>query len=59
MLLVISAVRVASWGGGNKLFATASDPFNSREFGLVSIFEFPTPEILAESKLTMLFPIGL
>jgi len=42
------AVRVVAWGEGNKLFATASDPFNSREFGLVSIFEFPSPDVLSE-----------
>jgi translation initiation factor 3 subunit I len=35
------AVRSVSWGDGSSLFATASDPFNSREQGLISIFEFP------------------
>jgi translation initiation factor 3 subunit I len=36
------AVRSVSWGDGSSLFATASDPFNSREQGLISIFEFQT-----------------
>jgi len=35
------AVRSVVWGDGAKIFATASDPFTSREQGLISIFEFP------------------
>jgi translation initiation factor 3 subunit I len=36
-----SAVRSVVWGEGSRLFATASDPFTSREQGSISIFEFP------------------
>lgn len=42
-----SAVRAVSWSEGNNLFATASDPFRSGEFGAIAIFEFPDSKALA------------
>lgn len=39
---IFSAVRSVTWGDGCSIFATASDPFNTREQGLISVFEFPT-----------------
>jgi translation initiation factor 3 subunit I len=42
------AVRCVSWGEGNQIFATASDPFTTRERGCISIFEFPSEDVLAE-----------
>ncbi|CAM9093743.1 unnamed protein product, partial [Ectocarpus fasciculatus] len=39
------AVRCVSWSEGNQLFATASDPFTTRERGCISIFEFPSEEV--------------
>ena len=36
-----SAVRAVSWGEGSRNFVTSSDPFTSREQGLISIFDFP------------------
>lgn len=41
MVYVFSAVRSVAWGDSSHLFATASDPFTSREKGLISIFDFP------------------
>jgi hypothetical protein len=43
-----SAVRAVAWGDGHQLFATASDPFRAGELGLISIFDFPSSEMLAE-----------
>lgn len=43
------AVRAVSWGDGNHIFATASDPFTTRERGCISIFDFPSADILATS----------
>jgi translation initiation factor 3 subunit I len=40
-LILCRAVRSVVWGDGSKIFATASDPFTSREHGLISIFDFP------------------
>lgn len=37
------------WGDGKSLFATASDPFTSRDLGIISIFEFPREDQLFES----------
>jgi translation initiation factor 3 subunit I len=34
-------VRACKWGDGNELFATASDPFTSRDFGFINIFTCP------------------
>lgn len=42
-------MRAVSWGEGSHVFATASDPFTSRERGLISIFEFPKDDGLALS----------
>jgi translation initiation factor 3 subunit I len=36
-------VRSCVWSEGKKLFATASDPFHSRDLGNISIFTFPDP----------------
>eukprot|EP01038_Epipyxis_sp_PR26KG_P005558 gene5558-7680_t len=41
-------VRSVKWGDGNQAFATASDPFTSRDLGSISIFEFPTADVLQE-----------
>lgn len=35
------AVRCVAWGEGTDVFATASDPFTSRDLGTISIFNFP------------------
>mmetsp|Transcript_32334 Transcript_32334/g.30846 ORF Transcript_32334/g.30846 Transcript_32334/m.30846 type:complete len:361 (-) Transcript_32334:213-1295(-) len=40
-------VRSVAWGEGSNIFATASDPFHTRDFGAISIFEFPTKEELS------------
>jgi translation initiation factor 3 subunit I len=40
------------WGDGSSLFATASDPFTSRERGIISIFDFPTPDVLVDAEIT-------
>lgn len=40
------AVRAVAWGEGNDYFATASDPFTSRELGVISIFTFPSEVVL-------------
>jgi hypothetical protein len=48
--LCFSVVRACTWGEGSKYFATASDPFNTREFGSISIFEFPSDDVLSERK---------
>jgi translation initiation factor 3 subunit I len=40
------AVRAVAWGESNKLFATAADPFHSRERGCINIFDFPTEDML-------------
>ena len=45
------AVRAVSWGEGNQLFATAADPFYTREVGAISIFEFPSHEVLSTGRL--------
>ena len=47
------AVRAVSWGEGNQLFATAADPFHTREVGAISIFEFPSQEVLSTGKLAV------
>eukprot|EP01039_Chlorochromonas_danica_P000142 gene144-150_t len=39
-------VRAVKWGDGSQFFATASDPFTSREQGFISIYEFPTEDVL-------------
>lgn len=41
-------VRAVKWGDGSQYFATASDPFTSRDLGSISIFENPSPESLTE-----------
>lgn len=40
-LALISVVRACKWGDGNELFATASDPFTSRDLGFINIFTCP------------------
>ena len=47
---LLSAVRATQWGEGTRFFATASDPFTSREEGFISIFEFPDENNLLECK---------
>eukprot|EP01041_Mallomonas_annulata_P003472 gene3472-6913_t len=42
-------VRVVAWGEGTKVFATISDPFHSRDQGVISIFEFPSEDVLMEA----------
>lgn len=41
-------VRSVKWGDGSQFFATAADPFTSRDLGTISIFQFPTPDSLTE-----------
>lgn len=48
VLLNHSVVRSVKWGDGSQFFATAADPFTSRDLGTISIFEFPTEEQLSE-----------
>lgn len=48
-------VRAVKWGDGSQYFATASDPFTSRDLGSISIFKFPEPEDLTACKLTIAF----
>ena len=43
-------MRAVSWSDGNNLFATASDPFKSDEFGLISIYDFPSNELLSTAQ---------
>ena len=43
------AVRSVKWGDGRKYFATASDPFTSRDLGCITIFEFPSEDKLFEA----------
>eukprot|EP01032_Pedospumella_encystans_P014948 gene14949-17143_t len=45
-------VRSVKWGDGSQFFATAADPFTSRDLGTISIFEFPTEEQLQEVPST-------
>ena len=46
------AVRAVAWGEGTKYFATASDPFHTRELGAISIFNFPSKQVLSEATVT-------
>jgi translation initiation factor 3 subunit I len=39
-------VRSVKWGDGSQNFATAADPFTSRDLGTINIFRFPNPEDL-------------
>ena len=39
-------VRSIKWGEGSKNFATASDPFTSRDLGAISVFQFPEEDDL-------------
>lgn len=41
-------VRAVKWGDANQFFATASDPFTTREQGFISVYEFPTPDMLVD-----------
>jgi hypothetical protein len=41
-------VRAVKWGDGSQFFATAADPFTSRDLGTISIFQFPTPDQLVD-----------
>ena len=44
------AVRACSWGESTRHFATASDPFHSRDLGCINIFDFPTEDSLEERR---------
>ena len=44
------AVRSVTWAEGTHFFATAADPFTSREPGAISIFSFPTEDVLTPGK---------
>jgi hypothetical protein len=48
-----SVVRSVKWGEGPKFFATAADPFTSRDLGTISIFEFPTPDQLRDGTILL------
>jgi translation initiation factor 3 subunit I len=39
-------VRSVAWGEGTDLFASASDPFTSRDLGTISIFDLPSVQDL-------------
>lgn len=39
-LLRCSVVRACKWGDGD-LFATASDPFTSRDYGFINVYRTP------------------
>jgi hypothetical protein len=60
LLIELSAVRAVSWGEGNNLFATASDPFRAGELGAIAIFDFPDSDSFSsvtareESVITLL-----
>jgi translation initiation factor 3 subunit I len=45
-------VRSVKWGDGNQFFATASDPFHSRDHGEISIYKCPddNTEMIASNK---------
>jgi hypothetical protein len=43
-------VRASKWGDGSQFFATASDPFTSRERGCINIYNFPSEDELVEGK---------
>ena len=45
------AVRAVTWAEGTHFFATAADPFTSREPGAISIFSFPTDDMLSEAPV--------
>jgi len=45
------AVRAVTWAEGTHFFATAADPFTSREHGAISIFSFPSEEDLSEAPI--------
>lgn len=46
--MINRTVRAVSWGEGNQYFATATDPFHTRDRGSISIFEFPSEEVLSQ-----------
>jgi translation initiation factor 3 subunit I len=48
------SVRAVTWGEGTHFFATASDPFTSRDLGTISIFEFPSESDIGSGKKTRL-----
>lgn len=52
------AVRSVSWAEGTHFFATAADPFTSRETGSISIFTFPTEDVLVECMITLKRPVS-
>jgi WD40 repeat protein len=45
-------VRSSKWGDGHQYFATAADPFTSRERGTVNIYNFPNEDSLLPRKLS-------
>jgi hypothetical protein len=51
VLGIFRVVRSVKWGDGSHVFATAADPFTSRDLGTISIFSFPSPEDLTEGTL--------
>jgi translation initiation factor 3 subunit I len=54
-LSAFRAVRAVSWGDGNHIFATASDPFTTRERGCISIFDFPSADICEKFYIVFIF----
>ena len=44
-------VRCVKWGDGPNRYATASDPFTSRDLGQICIFNLPVKEDLANQTL--------
>lgn len=47
--------RACKWGDGD-LFATASDPFTSRDLGVINVFRSPVEgETELERKLMIMF----
>lgn len=44
-------VRSVKWGDGPNTFATASDPFTSRDLGCISIYNMPTEDDLSDQNV--------
>ena len=54
----VSVVRACKWGDGNQLFATASDPFHTRDNGAINIYTLPTEDMLVERKFAFLLSVS-
>jgi translation initiation factor 3 subunit I len=43
------AVRACAWGESSRQYATASDPFHSRDLGCLNIFDMPTEDVMEQA----------